>query len=157
MIMFRRIKGEQLLKLSIGAPSSPSLCNILLFEFDKLVDAEARKRGIIYTRYADDLTFSGQRVGMLKDMIKVVQKSTRDIVRPRLTVNSAKTTFITASRRRVVTGVTLANDGALSLGRDRKRLISAQVHHASLGKLSPGDLELLAGQLAFANVVENQL
>jgi RNA-directed DNA polymerase len=156
LIMFRRTKGERLLKLSIGAPSSPTLCNILLFEFDTLVEAEAAKRGVTYTRYADDLTFSGQRVGMLKDMIKIVQNVAREIGRPRLTVNPLKTTFITASRRRIVTGVTLANDGTLSVGRDRKRLISAQVHHASLGRLSPGELEELAGQLAFVNVVEAQ-
>lgn len=154
LILFRRNKGEKILKLSIGAPSSPALCNILLFAFDQLVAAEAVRRGIMYTRYADDLTFSGQRIGMLKDMIKVVEKSAREIERPRLTPNATKTTFITAKRRRVVTGVILANDGSLSLGRDRKRLLSAQVHHASLGKLSGVEMAILAGQLAFANVIE---
>ena len=51
-ILFRRVTGEHLLKLSIGAPSSPSLSNILLFDFDGLVADEAAKRGIVYTRYA---------------------------------------------------------------------------------------------------------
>ena len=48
----------------------------------------------------------------------------------------------------------MTNGGLLSLGRDRKRLISAQVHHATLGKLEGTQLAELAGQLAFANVVE---
>lgn len=69
-------------------------------------------------------------------------------------MNSDKTTFVTRKYRRVVTGVTLTNDGALSIGRDRKRIISAQVHHASLGKLSGEELAALAGYLGFANVVE---
>jgi RNA-directed DNA polymerase len=119
-----------------------------------MVESEAAKRKISYTRYADDLTFSGQRIGMLKDMIKTVQKSIHEIESPRLTINVEKTTFITPAQRRIVTGVTLANNGTLSLGRDRKRLISAQVHHADLGKLSPREMGLLAGQLAFVNVVE---
>jgi RNA-directed DNA polymerase len=156
LILFRRLKHERLLKLSIGAPSSPALCNILLFDFDELISKEAERRGIRYTRYADDLTFSGQRIGMLKDMIKVVEQSIRTIRRPKLTINSEKTTFITASQRRAVTGIVLANNGLLSLGRDRKRLLSAQVHRASLHKMSPDGVRELAGQLAFANVVEPQ-
>jgi len=154
LIFFRRAKHERVLKLSIGAPSSPMLCNILLREFDELVAIGADRRRIVYTRYADDLTFSGQRMGMLKDMVKIVEQSVRTIKQPHLTINKEKTTFITSQRRRVVTGVTLANDGSLSLGHDRKRKISAQVHHASLGKLSAIEMGVLAGQLAFVKVVE---
>ncbi|MCK1386808.1 retron St85 family RNA-directed DNA polymerase [Bradyrhizobium sp. 21] len=153
-ILFRKAKHEHVLKLSIGAPSSPVLSNVLLVPFDVMVAAEASKRGIKYTRYADDLTFSGQRIGMLKDMIDVVRLTTKQIRRPKLTINSEKTTFVTAKHCRVVTGVTLANDGALSLGRDRKRMLSARVHHAVLGKLNPDELLRLSGDLAFANVAE---
>ena len=155
-ILFRRVAGEHLLKLSIGAPSSPSLSNILLFEFDRSVAGEAAKRGILYTRYADDMTFSGQRIGMLKDMVKVVEHSARYIENPNLVVNNKKTTFITASMRRTVTGVVLANNGTLSLGRDKKRLISSKVHHASLGRLNTQEMMDLAGQLSFTNVIEPQ-
>lgn len=153
-VFFRRKKTERIHKLSIGAPSSPSLCNILLFEFDEIVHAEAEKRGIRYTRYADDLTFSGQRIGMLKDMVKVVEKTTRQIASPKLRVHPEKTTFITARNRRLVTGVVLSNDGCLSVGRDRKRAMSAGVHRASLGQLSLEQRRRLAGELAFVNVVE---
>jgi RNA-directed DNA polymerase len=153
-ILFRRAKHEHVLKLSIGAPSSPILSNILLVPFDTMVTAEAAKRRIRYTRYADDLTFSGQRMGMLKDMVDVVHATVKQMQRPKLTVNLEKTTFVTAKYRRVVTGVTLANDGSLSLGHDRKRLLSASVHHAVLGKLNAQELLKLSGDLAFANVVE---
>lgn len=153
-LLFRRVKGERLLRLSIGAPSSPILSNVLMFNFDEAIDAEAKVRNISYTRYADDLTFSGQRAGMLKDMIKIVVATLSKMHHPRLSLNADKTTFITTSRRRTVTGVVLANDGSVGLGRDRKRLLSAQLHHASLGRLSRSELAALCGQLAFANVVE---
>ncbi|WP_413061539.1 retron St85 family RNA-directed DNA polymerase [Sphingomonas carotinifaciens] len=153
-LLFRRAKGERLLKLSIGAPSSPALSNALLYGFDTIVEAEAEKRGIRYTRYADDMTFSGQRIGMLKDMVEVVAAATRTIKTPRLHINSAKTTFVTMSNRRTVTGVTLSNDGKIGLGHDRKRLINAKVHRALNGKLSNDELANLAGELAFVNVAE---
>ena len=154
LILFRRAKGEKALKLSIGAPSSPALSNILLYKFDELVAQEAEKRKITYTRYADDISFSGQRIGMLKDMTKAVETAIKKTQRPRLIINDEKTSFITAKNRRFITGVTLTNDGLLSLGRDKKRLISAKVHHASLNKLDRTQIVALSGQLAFVNVVE---
>ena len=69
--------GDRRLKLAIGAPSSPMLSNIHLKSFDDIVFREARERQIVYTRYADDITFSGQRIGMLKDMIGVVTKANK--------------------------------------------------------------------------------
>ena len=87
-------------------------------------------------------------------MLKVVDEATRMISFPSLTINKEKTTFVTTSRRRTVTGVILANSGNLSFGHERKRVISSQVHHAKLGKLTVSDLAALAGQLAFINVIE---
>lgn len=154
LIMFRLKKKEIIPKLTIGAPSSPILSNILLFDFDKKVSAEASKRGISYTRYADDLTFSGQRIGMLSDMEEVVRRTVRETRHPKLRVNRAKTNYVTSAFRRTVTGVTLTNEGGVSVGRDRKRLIRSKIDHAIKGELSAEELRILAGDLSFVNVVE---
>jgi hypothetical protein len=42
-----------------GAPTSPALANLCAFNFDVRVQALAERFGVHYTRYADDLTFSG--------------------------------------------------------------------------------------------------
>lgn len=153
-IFFRKAKGEKHLKLSIGAPSSPILSNILMFEFDSILSGEAARRGINYSRYADDLTFSGQRIGMLKDMVKEVRLAIRKTRYPKLTVNEKKTVFITSASKRVVTGIVLANDGSTGIGREKRRLIRSQVHYALEQKLSQEELVNLCGQLAFVNVAE---
>lgn len=41
-----------------GAPTSPRLSNLINYELDARLDGWARKVGAIYTRYADDITFS---------------------------------------------------------------------------------------------------
>lgn len=153
-LLFRQAKFERLLKLSIGAPSSPMLSNILMARFDAVIWNEAERRNIVYTRYADDLTFSGQRAGMLKDMIKEVERAIRRIDKPKLSVNAKKTTFVTAATKRSVTGIVLANDGSVGIGRERKRLLSSRVHHAIIDEMAREDLQKLAGELAFVNVVE---
>ncbi|OCI99151.1 hypothetical protein A6U85_31895 [Agrobacterium sp. 13-626] len=44
-----------------GAPTSPMLSNLAMLGLDEQLDSMAREEGIVYTRYADDLTFSARR------------------------------------------------------------------------------------------------
>ena len=42
-----------------GAPTSPALANVMAFRLDCRLSGLARSAGAVYTRYADDLAFSG--------------------------------------------------------------------------------------------------
>jgi len=41
-----------------GAPTSPMLANLAMKRFDQIVTKISADRGLIYSRYADDLSFS---------------------------------------------------------------------------------------------------
>ena len=45
--------------LPTGAPTSPVISNLVCVGLDRDLEVLARKNGYVYTRYADDLTFSG--------------------------------------------------------------------------------------------------
>ena len=45
--------------LPVGAPTSPALANLLCYALDRRLDGLARRFGARYTRYVDDLAFSG--------------------------------------------------------------------------------------------------
>lgn len=45
-----------------GAPTSPMISNIVMKDFDEIVGAFCRERNISYTRYCDDMIFSGEFV-----------------------------------------------------------------------------------------------
>jgi RNA-directed DNA polymerase len=156
LLLFQRPKGSSVLRLAIGAPSSPFLSNALMFDFDQAIAEAVAKDHVIYTRYADDLTFSAPRTGHLVNVEKIVRATLQALQYPRLTVNDEKTTRVTRKYGRKVTGLTLTNDGKISIGHKRKRLIHAAVHHASLGKLNPASLGELKGLLGFANSAEPQ-
>lgn len=153
-LLFQKPKGSRQRQLAIGAPSSPMLSNILMFEFDTLVSVIAAEENAIYTRYADDLTFSAARSWNLKTIETRVQTVLRKMQYPKLTIHPNKTTHVTKKFNRTVTGLVLANDGSVTLGKDRKRRLHAATHAASQERLSAKEMQKLAGMLAFVNSVE---
>ena len=59
-------------KLSQGAPTSGYISNIVLRDFDYKVDKYCMKKMINYTRYSDDMTFSGNFE--VRPLIKMINK-----------------------------------------------------------------------------------
>jgi hypothetical protein len=153
-IFFRKYRGVQFLRLAIGAPSSPPLSNILMYDFDTKVCDTASRDQVKYTRYADDLTFSAKRTGFLVHVREMLQRIIRETPFPSLTINDSKTVLATRKYKRMVTGLILANDGKVSIGHRRKRQIRAAVHYQTQGKLDLAGQAQLAGMLAFVNAVE---
>jgi RNA-directed DNA polymerase len=153
-ILFQRDKGSRILKLSIGAPSSPILSNILMNEFDEIVSQEVASDKVTYTRYADDLTFSAPRAGYLNRVDRVIRRAIKDVPWPRLTINEEKTVLATSKYRRQVTGLVLTNDGTVSIGRDRKRSVRAALHRAKHDRLTEQEAAYLCGMLAYISSVE---
>lgn len=154
-IMFRRAnRRSSVLRLAIGAPSSPLLSNILLYEFDERIDKYCASQKVTYTRYADDITFSARRTGFLNGVEKYIVGILKEMKSPKLNINSDKTVLATKKYKRMVTGLILTNDGKVSLGQLRKRNMRAAVHKWMLGKLSHVDTCRLAGHLSFAEDIE---
>ena len=87
-----------------GAPTSPALANLSAWALDVRMSGLAREFGARYTRYADDLTFSGPEpfVSSLKDFISIV---TRVIRKERFRVNIQKRRVLRDNSRQVVTGI----------------------------------------------------
>jgi hypothetical protein len=155
-LIFQRPKGSSSMQLAIGSPCSPFVSNALMFEFDTLIEEAVSPDKVVYTRYADDLTFSAPRLGHLRDVEKSVVRALRKIAFPRLHLNKEKTTYVTAKYSRRVTGLTLTNDGNISVGHDRKRELHTLVYRASQNRLGADDLAELKGMLGYVNSVEPQ-
>jgi retron-type reverse transcriptase len=155
ILFWMKQRGGELV-LSIGAPSSPMLSNILMYEFDCQVDDFCKPLRVIYTRYADDLTFSTNSRDILKSVEQKVNRICRELPYPRLTLNSEKTVHASMAKSRRVTGLVLSNDGYVSLGHERKRQLHAALHHFKVGKLSEKDITKLAGMMAYVHSVEPQ-
>ena len=87
-----------------GAPTSPSLANLSAFGLDVRLSGLAKAYGATYTRYADDLTFSGPRElnYALSTLIPLVQQIVRQ---ERFQTNCKKRRILRSHQRQTVTGV----------------------------------------------------
>jgi RNA-directed DNA polymerase len=111
-----------------GACTSPALSNQIARKLDRRLLGMAKKHGYAYTRYADDLTFSGDgksqaEVGMLLARVRHV------VGEEGFAVNPKKGRVQRAAGRQTVTGV-VVNDRP-SLPRDEVRKLRAILHNAS--------------------------
>lgn len=146
-------KRSTALVLSVGAPSSPFISNFIMFDFDKAIFEYCKNIGVTYTRYADDLTFSTNKKDVLFG-VPVVVKAALSALAPGMIINDSKTVFSSKAHNRHVTGVTISNEGELSLGRSKKRYISSLIHKYSLGMLPDSEIDYLRGLLSYAQHIE---
>jgi len=63
-----------------GAPTSPAIANLCMFRADRRLRGLAESAGAVYTRYADDLAFSGASVGD-RSALRIVRRTHLRIVR----------------------------------------------------------------------------
>lgn len=90
-----------------GAPTSPILSNIVAYMLDVRLSGLAKKNKIIYTRYADDITFSGNKDKINNKLLYSVTKIIEDCG---FKLNENKTRFSGKHRRQEVTGLIVNND-----------------------------------------------
>jgi RNA-directed DNA polymerase len=150
----RSKKKNGSLVLSVGAPSSPFMSNALMFTFDKELSDFCSSQNVSYSRYADDMTFSTKEKNILQTVHKQVIFLLSKYFSGNLRINDSKIIYSSKAHNRHVTGVTLTNDNKLSIGRAKKRLISAMVHNFKNNTLAKDDVQTLKGLIGYAHSIE---
>ena len=97
------IEGQTRIILPQGAPTSPTLTNILCYSLDKKLSGLAKRFGVTYSRYADDITFSSNKSIFKKEAF--LSELQRIITSQGLTINEKKTRLQEKGYRQEVTGL----------------------------------------------------
>ncbi len=103
-------------RLPQGAPTSPVISNLVMKPFDCAMEKWCGSRGIIYSRYCDDMTFSGSF-----DPEEARHKAGAFLAAMGFELNRRKTRIYTGSARRIVTGL-VVNERAQTSREYRRRL-----------------------------------
>jgi RNA-directed DNA polymerase len=138
-----------------GAPTSPAISNLVCRRLDARLTGLAGRNGGVYTRYADDLTFSfptnGLDLGRFRWWVDQVCHQEGFLV------NQAKFRVIRASQRQLVTGIVVNDE--LRLPRDQRRRFRAILHNCrirgvtSQARGKPRFAEFLRGYASYAHMV----
>lgn len=87
-----------------GAPTSPLLSNAVCQSMDVKLTELAKRFGITYSRYADDITFSSNRM-LFGEHSSFIQELERIITEQNFSININKTRLQHMSQRQEVTGL----------------------------------------------------
>ena len=147
-IHFHDFNDGKGLRLPQGAPGSPFLSNTYLLTFDWRMAWLCAAKDIDYTRYADDLTFSGAN---RDDIVVMIGMATRILNSEyKLKINKKKTKIMPRSRRQLVCSIVV--NEKLNLKREVLKNLRAEVHQKSMRGNLPLDT---LGRLAFKEMVKN--
>ncbi|RDK84980.1 UNVERIFIED_ORG: retron-type reverse transcriptase [Idiomarina abyssalis] len=137
-------------RLPQGAPTSPKLANLTCAQLDARIQGYAGPKGIIYTRYADDITLSAQTATKIYKARYFLDYLIAD---EGFTINRQKTRVYGTMSRKCVTGL-VVSESAVGIGREKYREIRAQIHHLFSGKAD--SYRYLNGLLAFCFSVDTK-
>lgn len=141
-----------------GAVTSPTLSNVITRRLDARITGLAKKYQVIYTRYADDMTFSGESIS--KRFQSFIYKIVED---DGFIINQEKTRYIKGKHQKIVTGISISED-KLTVPKSKRREVRQQVyyikkygladHQKKIGNNDPIYLERLIGYLHFWHSIE---
>lgn len=119
---YASISDRQLVQ---GAPTSPMIANLVARRLDARLTGLAQKHNITYTRYADDLTFSGDDYNAIMRVYDAAHYIIHD---EGFAVHPEKTKLYRQSSRQIVTGVVV--NEKTTVPRDVRRKVRAILHNA---------------------------
>lgn len=110
-------------ELPQGAPTSPVLSNIIAKIMDKRLYRLAKHFGLRYTRYADDISFSGDDIP-----VAFIKYATAIIEDCGFAVNEKKVRLYKEQDNKILTGVALRN-GMMRLPREKRRGYEQEIYY----------------------------
>lgn len=132
-----------------GSPASPVLSNLVFSDTDNALVKIASEEGVRYTRYADDLVFSGGG-----DVPPRLQERVRSALAVRgWEIAAEKEQLVELPKRLKVHGL-LVHGAAPRLTKGYRNRIRAYRHLISKDKIAAVDLDEVRGHLAYAAQVE---
>lgn len=109
-----------------GAPTSPIISNSIFYDFDSLILEYCGARGLKYTRYADDITISGDDKEKILTAFRFIAIN---LASRSLKLNATKTRIASYASQQRVTGVVVNSVSAPS--RAYRRRVRAMFHQSS--------------------------
>jgi len=141
-----------------GSPASPMITNILCRSLDKRLNGLASKFGFIYTRYADDISFSTKEAS-ITDAGKFCGLVTKIISDEGFKLNFEKTRFLKKNNCQSITGI-VVNNNQLGVRKKWVKTLRAAIYNARKamadGKVPYEAISEISGMAAWLKCVNEE-
>lgn len=115
-----------------GAVTSPSLSNLVTASLDRRLSGFSSRRNIVYTRYADDMTFSSNNRNVLNKSVEFFLKIIKS---EGFEPNNEKLRVMGPRIKCTITGlVKNSSSPSFGIGKKKKRKMRAIMHNAVTGR-----------------------
>jgi len=150
--------------LPIGFPASPLISNAVLHRFDDRFENYCADRGMVYTRYSDDIIVSSQNRDDLDNLATAIEGTLKSVELAQLKLNPEKTKITSIGRKIKLLGLVILPNGTVSVDIKLKRQIETMLHfyitdNSKLRDFSNADLskakEQLSGYVNYVNTVDS--
>jgi hypothetical protein len=138
-------------RLPLGACTSPLLSNLCLRPLDTVLQNTAIERGLIYTRYSDDMTFSGDEQFDLEEEVDIAVSAAG------FRLNRKKSVTARYGQAQYVTGLSISDNVGPRLPKQFKRRLRQILYYIEKfesNSFEAGRVEEIAGRLQYARGVE---
>ena len=146
-------ESSQMLRNALpqGSPASPLLSNIVCSSLDQRLMALAKRFGLTYSRYADDITFSSNHSVYAKE--GDFMKKLDEIVRSSgFKINEKKTRLQKKGSRQEVTGLIVGEK--INAYRQFTKNLRAAVFHAEIYGCTHGEFNNIMGRISYLAMVK---
>ncbi len=137
-----------------GSPASPAITNLLCRRLDRRLQGMAEEIGFIYSRYADDLTFSASGKHTCH-VCNIIKRTASIITHEGFKINHEKTRILRKSRQQEVTGIVV--NEKLNVSQKQLKQFRATLYQIETqgleGKHWGNSSDLLGAITGFANFV----
>lgn len=150
-------------KIPIGFSTSPNISNTFLYSFDNRLEEYCLDRGMIYTRYADDLIVSTSEAIKLDGIQNKVAGIFRELFGSRIDINLKKTKHTKIGRKIKLLGMIILPSGEVTVDPKLKSEIEVLLHfyvndrakfRKYLEKIYIGKISIVSGKLNYINTVD---
>lgn len=127
-----------------GGVTSPALSNIACINLDRRLSRLSGFRNIVYSRYADDMSFSANNP---EKLIKSYMVINQIIQEEGFTINPQKTRLLCPGNRRLITGLIINDSKKVTIGREKVKIVRSAIYNLETSNLNIKDFTQLSNRI----------
>ncbi|HIE6631927.1 reverse transcriptase family protein [Bacillus luti] len=155
-------------RLVQGFPTSPYISNIVMKDIDNQLHEYAKSLDTRYSRYADDISFSGKDKNNNDILIENIQLKVQELLRNSgFVVNDRKTKLMKSNNPKKVTGLVVTSNG-VTVPTKYKRNLSKEIYYCKkygveshlihTGRITRANYKgYLFGMAGYVRMIENDI